>query len=851
MGRGGLQRGMGTGVGRSMSKDAEPSERARLFERIDRLTIDPGRAGTFTTRILAPFARFTNYRPSFSTAECAALFTALDDLPEADASVDAAVAPVRKRLGAARSELVDNLERTELVGRAHGSVPIAHAAWLFRLARVLDRIGDALDRKAAARLRGFDRMLVTPPLALAKQDGKPKGSGASRASADGDAPDASSEAFERTRRLLDLQLVAIDHVLGAASEEQQFLERRRRLLEGARRLLLDASGSLSLDPSSQRTREDHIAREISRVDALQASGLSATIGLTHQARTALRRGDREKLVASLVAIEGFADRTGNTRRGSLAAHALTHAAVKRRARPASGEALTKLTEDVLGVALTSELVRVRADAHAKGTLAQRSKNDTDRSLALMTTGFYAPGRLPELAHAVHMVDGLFEVGASLSPLRATELETYARLVHHPTPEMVVVLAREPEDIKNAILEDPRMVLLDLAAGRLLAKRWIERKTRTVTRTRLIGEVRVYVLDASGSMWVGARAAMRDAIMLTEIATTMRRFEESDRSTRLSLYYAYFTDQLGPVRRVADTAEGLAAVGDVAGTPRSGGTNIQAALEGALAVIREARLQDPELARASIVLVTDGQSPLDANKLAEARRGTQGVSIGVSVIALGEENPVLRDLVAAQRRAGERAFYHYLDDDRLNAVAKGDFDVSTALNLPTPVLDLERQRDALERTLDELVELDRPGPPEDREELTPRVEGPLALEEAASRDAVSLGRRFAKWFPAPSVTPAQPDVEPLPPEVEATVVILATVAEVVGELGGTAENRRADAVALLERLLPDARISAGRYREILGTHSSALAPSLSAVHTAARGAHAWFDEKLRTRRGHST
>src|SRR5690606_29954427 len=55
----------------------------------------------------------------------------------------------------------------------------------------------------------------------------------------------------------------------------------------------------------------------------------------------------------------------------------------------------------------------------------------------------------------------------------------------------------------------------------------------------------------------------------------------------------------------------------------------------------------------------------------AREEAGDVAISISVIALGEENPVLRDLVARQRARGERAFYHHLGDDELAALCRGE------------------------------------------------------------------------------------------------------------------------------------------------------------------------------------
>src|SRR5690606_35491783 len=96
--------------------------------------------------------------------------------------------------------------------------------------------------------------------------------------------------------------------------------------------------------------------------------------------------------------------------------------------------------------------------------------------------------------------------------------------------------------------------------------------------------RIYVLDGSDSMLMGgggrsagARARMRDSILLAELATLYRRAAVRGRSTRVILFYRYFTKLLGEVRRVESAADALGAMADVVATPRHGGTDIQAAL----------------------------------------------------------------------------------------------------------------------------------------------------------------------------------------------------------------------------------------------------------------------------------
>jgi hypothetical protein len=294
--------------------------------------------------------------------------------------------------------------------------------------------------------------------------------------------------------------------------------------------------------------------------------------------------------------------------------------------------------------------------------------------------------------------------------------------------------------------------------------------------------------------------------------------------------------------------------------REGGTNIEKALLASLEQVEVARELDPELSRAQIVLVTDGESAVDEAAVVAARSALDGLPIGVSVIALGQENVALRGLVARQRARGEPAFYHFLDDEQLKAIASGALEAEGALHLPDaaprnalnvareleselgPLVEelrtIERERDiaALER-LDAEVQARR-----ESGDIGPSAEvamsdGARARLEALHRDRASLAARFGRWFPAPSATTSSAPATPPKgtkerDEVEAVLGALSSVAEVVMLVGGPELARRAEAIELLERLLPDAQLTPARYREILRDWEGAIQPGLRALHAAA-------------------
>ena len=869
-----------------MTEAARHERDAALQEldgRIERLALDPASVRAIFARLARPILLAIGYRPRIRTEAAAALLGALAD-PAADAAV------LADKLEAALEELADNVTAAERACVVHGSLPFAEAAWLHRLhdlvaraARVVSAPEDRAARRAAAAVEPAVltplRLLDTPtPQSPSPGVAPPEGR------AGGEAPSTAPAGPA------ELELVAIDRIMEAARAEASFLGRRRRLLEAARALLLDAAAALPLEPGGVDLRQRGIAAEIARIDRLEAAGLGADVGLLHQARGALARGDTQRLHAALVALDGAAIASGDA-----ATAARTTAALQLLTGDDGGmnhaESLQRSADEVLGAA-AADAVRHGYGAARQHIQSQPPAEDAprvDRETYQLALEYLAPGAEQAAFAALLAVDGCFDVGATLSPVRITEIEHRARVVPYPTDPMILMPARGPADLPAALIEDPRDLLASLATGRLLARKYVEHQPVRRQRTRLTGEVRIFVLDGSTSMLEhgGARARVRDAILLAELGTLLRRFETAptgrgrghaaDR-VRVVLFYRYFTKRLGPLMRVDSGPSALAAIGDVLSAPRSGGTDIEAALVSSFELIRDEGQRDPDLARAQIVLVTDGEAAVDEEAVRAAREGAGAVPTQVSVIALGEENPALRGIVARQRARGERAFYHHLRDDALRDICEGGLDRGPPIHLPE---DRSQELGALQTELgallDELALAERdaaraaPAPhrapphrappdltagPEEhlaalRELGVLDARSAFALEEAArarreaqDRDDRALSARFSRWFPAPLPRSPAPDAPrpgapaPLPApgerareDIDAVDIILGTVAEVVREVGGAQLARRADAIELLERLLPDARLSPARYLAVLREHPAPLAPALAAVHAA--------------------
>lgn len=821
---------------------------AALGRRIEQVALAPeGIAEQAVFRVVKPLYALTRWRATLRHSAIREL------LPVLERATSEQHTSARLALEAAIRELEGNVDAIERVAILRKRPPVAHAAWLRRAWELLvhvERVLASFERGAPdtheQRLAlGTDAVRMLPPLTLRDETTIGNKPFELEVAVTPRVPEAVADL-----RAVELELATLDHLLAAARDERRMLGRRRRLLVAARQRLLDVSAALPLAPEGERARASYIAQEIVRLDRLEGAGLAADVGLVQQARRAVDRGDRRRLHAALSAIDaaGLASADHElTRASGRALVQLWHgedpksaALVQASLMASAGELLgNDVVGDVRDAVLAAANAASAARHAARGAAAMRETQ------AVLESFVEADAALLRAAVAV---DGCFEVGGALTPVRVLEEERYLERVRHPTQEQILVTARDLHDVHDAQIHDPRTVLLDLAAGRLLTRHFVREAVRRNYRVVTRSEARVYVLDGSGSM-LGARARVRDALLLAELSTLIARLKAPG-EIRCTLFFRYFDEELGAVTRVDSVSGARAAIRQVVSTVRSGGTDIEKALLASLEQVEVARELDPELSRAQIVLVTDGESSVDEAKIVQARAVLEGLPIGVSVIALGQENEALRELVARQRAAGERAFYHYLDDARIEELVRGDF-AEGALHLPevaprAPELVARELAVEVGELVDELVHLERrrdaaalarlDAELQRRRETgeEPSAEGESARLEAHNRDRAALERRFARWFPPP---PGGAPTRPAPgsaerDELDAAIAALASIAEVTMLVGGPELPRRAEAIELLERLLPDARLTPARYRELVREWPGALSPALAAVHAAA-------------------
>lgn len=811
-----------------------------LTKRIERLLKDPTSIRAPFLRLARPVIRWLDWQPKPNIDAAQNLWRALKEQPEQSPTPPE---ELEKLLQKALAELGNSIKSAERSYVVNKTIPISFISWLQRLQLMLERTAALLEDPKNEDQRwiaaGTELVSILPPLMVRTEEKAEEKEAAEPGEATpGPSPSA----------LLQLELSAVDHLIEMAQKETSSLSRRRHFLEAGRRLLLEASAALPLDADGVRLRQNFFAREIMRLNRLQAAGLSSDISFLHQARTAVSRGDRQRLYSSLMALDAAARAHGDLELASRTRQALQALKPLHPEKEDTRDSLLSSATESLG----HQVIQTIREAYQIARQDPPQEEEVPAYILQARREFFKQEGEDQTLFAILATDGLFEVGGALSPLRVIEEQTYHTYVRTPTQKMSLVPAREVGDLTHAIVDDPRSVMMSLATGRLLTRRYIREETRPHSRIVMQSEVRVYVLDGSSSM-LGPRARMRDAILISELVTLQKRLRTRQRSAKVALYYRYFTELLGPSTKVDSESTISMAITEVLSHMRTGNTDIQQALVDCFDQVRQERQRDQHLAKAQIVLITDGESTIDEDAILAARAGLDDLPIGVSVIALGQENNDLRELVAKQRARGEQAFYHYIDDQTLESCCNGNFDPETLLHLQQAsearttqdessllhsmvgdlldeLADLERKRDleALER-----LDTDEAA----RKELGLEAqlvlsEGERAHIEAMHQNRRALSLRFGRWFP---VVDEKAQDKPLSSadtqDLDSVFVILSTVSEVVQVVGGSDLARRSDAIELLERLLIDARLTPRRYEEILSAYPRHLTPGLRALHQA--------------------
>ncbi len=793
---------------------------AEVRQRLERLHREPRRDPAGFEHILVPVLKVLGWRPELETEAARALLDEARERLSAPLASEPAALDARL-VQAALEELEANAAVVERAALVHRLPPSHYVGWLTRVHAWLEGVhlaGSTSNHDVLRMAAGPARSSLHPPLT----------------SDTGDVEDAV------------LGMGAVDALLAAARDEVGTLDRRRRLLEGARRVLLELGASAMLSEGAIEARRADITTGITELNRLQAAGVDPTVRVDYQLRRARTRRDARGAYLALKTLDVFARQRGDVALAQRTARCIEH--LERGAPsyergavtgdPGLHSALPESVREALHASYRDgrdEAIRALATATMSDTSELRR-----RAAHLSEQGALATALMGLVA------DGCFDIGGSVSPVRVSE-DLRTRLeVRHPTATLTLARATGPSDLGSAVIDDPRLLLYELATGRLLCRRYLDERVERRSRTGLLAQVRIYVLDGSSSM-VGARARMRDALLVSELGALVGRLTAREAYVHSVLYFRYFDHEARPTRRVATVDDALAAVREAVSSRRGGRTNIEGALIDSFAQVEAARERDPALTHAQIVLVTDGEADVSAESVLRARAAITEIPVGVSVIALGDENRDLRALADQQRRAGEAVFYHHISDAELSRWESGDVDLGVPLRLDASVADptwLDALHDELDATeaaargeassTDQLESAGAMLSALDEVGLSAEghlADGERARSEALLRDRAALERRFARWFPAleehvVSLWPTETHPDRI--ALVSLVNLLSVVVEVMDLLGSRGLPAMVDAIELTGRLLLDGGISPARYKELLAGYPALLRPGVNAI-----------------------
>ena len=794
---------------------------AAIRARLEGLLVKRGSPG--------PFARLWGLEQEPVELSSDALSELLKRLVPSEGSSRAplSAAALRPSLDAAIHELEANLERVAKLAETRSHPPFSYITWLWQVSEALRRIE-------------VDGAIATSPAAASQTPGRaPSTEPTTLASLVPVSPEQLLPPLPRGARLRGF---AIDPLLDLAGRETELLGRRRRLYEAARRLLLETAADTPLPDAAVQARVAAITGRVREINAWQSRGVAPDVELSYQFRRAVQHRDSHAVNTLLTALQGVTstahfDAARRRQIGAARAALRAHLGLEK-----PSIELSQLRRDVFGESA--------AQAVERGCERARRELDAPRNSEA------------ELVQAGACVDGCFELGRSVAPVRVLETQQRMAEVAFPTQTMVLRAARGANDLPSALIGDPRLVLYELASNSLLARRYLaQRKTPRVSVPRF-SEARYYLLDGSGSM-SGRRARMRDAIVISELGAMIRHLEVGEAAARPIVYYRYFTKATEPLTRASTSDEAQACIEALLVRKSRGETDIESALIDCFAELGQARERDPNLKRAQLVLVTDGMAAVNLARVWQAREQLAALPVQVSVIALGCENPALKALAAWQRARGESVFYHYLSDETLYGMLRVTGRIVKQQPVPSPqskpqseVHDTHASAattpaapelwTTLEQLVDELCVLRNPPDLDELEraqfleeayeelELSlgnARPEAERAHAEAQKRDYRSLGLRFERWFPDPA-TSAKGAVLPPKELLEVIEVVLLTVAELVEYLEGSKLSRRVNAIEILERLLLEAGVSPWAYCRALPFASPAARGALLRTRTAA-------------------
>ena len=169
---------------------------------------------------------------------------------------------------AACHELKANVAALRALSESREHPPFAYVTWLWRVTQALEKLEE-------------DGWLEPVPVAPRPTRSRPQSSIVT--------PDPYSRLPFATAPLLaplpsgpQLRGLALQPLLDVANRETRQLGRRRRLLEAARRVLLESAASIEMPPSAVEARVVAITEQIREINQWQATGVDPDVAVSHR-----------------------------------------------------------------------------------------------------------------------------------------------------------------------------------------------------------------------------------------------------------------------------------------------------------------------------------------------------------------------------------------------------------------------------------------------------------------------------------------------------------------------------------------------------------------------------------------
>jgi hypothetical protein len=493
--------------------------------------------------------------------------------------------------------------------------------------------------------------------------------------------------IDRLNRHAYLQLVAGEYMFKRGLDECEFVGRRGMILERARKMLdqIPVDARALIQHGADAATAEHIVAQANAlkeqlrtraqdVHHLVSEGLGDTsIGkkeraLPYSMKAAWQSGDKPEFYRRLWALHYLTSSKNNLPSEIKDKVKALISYVNQYTSPDQ-------TNEKIWAAEARQFLLMAGNGVIRRVLEQRYAGlQTEDDYARLGRDLRRPrgqnSYLKMLQLAVN-IPRLYDLGLSDRFRTLYETRTQKRRVSHITDRPESGIAQDFDDLEDIPPEeltgDWIRRLLD---GDLPMVTNLEHtEARVEVGHEKTTEAQIYILDHSGSMvsyGSGMRWFLRDAILIAALNTfstdaNAKGSKEFDNALMWRLFGSTLTELRGAnnEREALQWAHHLLNL-DPSHEPL-GGTELEYALATGYYDIETAKQTDPRLAKATVVMVTDGavERRLNLHDLLK-RQNINGTRVVTHVFAIEQENAELREL---SRLSGGRASYNYIDDAR--------------------------------------------------------------------------------------------------------------------------------------------------------------------------------------------